>query len=72
MFFKSVTVDLIIRLKSFIITVSVKILSNILGSVFCTDISIGITAVNINKGFFFKQLFFIWIYKQLFNLKVCL
>ena len=63
MFFKFIIINLIIKLKSFIIIVNVKVLNNILNSVFCINISIDITTVNINKGFFFKQSFFIWIYK---------
>ena len=59
MFSKSVTVNLIIKLKSFIIIISVKALNNILNSVFYINISVNVTAVNINKGFFFKQSFFI-------------
>ena len=48
-----------IKLKSFIIIVNVKALNNTLSSVFYINIDINITAININKGFFFKQLFFI-------------
>ena len=59
MFFKSVTVNLIIKLKLFIITVNVKTLNNILSSVFCINIGINITIININRSFFFKQSFFI-------------
>ena len=59
MFFKSIIIDLIIKLKLFIITVDVKTLNNILNSVFYININVGVTAVNINKGFFFKQLSFI-------------
>ena len=59
MFFKSVTVNLIIKLKLFIITVNVKTLNNILSSIFYINIDINVTTININKGFFFKQLFFI-------------
>ena len=54
MFFKSVTVDLTIKLKLFIIIVNIKTLNNILNSVFCIDININITVININKGFFLK------------------
>ena len=59
MFFKSITVDLIIKLKLFIIIINVKTLNNILNSVFCTDINVNIIVININKGFFLKQLSFI-------------
>ena len=59
MFFKFITVDLITKLKLFIIIINVKTLNNILSSVFCINISINVTAVNINRSFFFKQLFFI-------------
>ena len=54
MFLRSVTVDLIIKLKLFIIIISVKVLNNILSSVFCINIDIGVTAVNINKDFFLE------------------
>ena len=54
MFFKFIIIDLIIKLKLFIITVNVKALNNILSSVFCIDIDINVTVVNINKSFFFK------------------
>ena len=63
MFFKSVTVDLIIKLKLFIIIINVKTLNSILGSVFCINININIITVNINRSFFLEQLSFIWIYK---------
>ena len=59
MFFKSVTVNLIIKLKLFIIIISVKVLNNILSSVFYINIGVNVTIININKGFFLKQLFFI-------------
>ena len=59
MFFKFITVDLITKLKLFIIIINVKTLNNILNSVFYTDINIDIITVNINKGFFLKQLSFI-------------
>ena len=59
MFFKFIIIDLIIKLKLFIITVSVKILNNILNSVFCIGIGINITVININRDFFLKQLSFI-------------
>ena len=59
MFSKSIIINLIIKLKLFIIIINVKTLNNTLDSVFCINININITAVNINKGFFFKQLFFI-------------
>ena len=59
MFFKSVTVDLMIKLKLFIIIINVKTLNNILNSVFCINISVNVTIVNINRGFFFKQSSFI-------------
>ena len=59
MFLKSITIDLIIKLKLFIITVNVKTLNNILSSIFYINIDINVTTININKGFFFKQLFFI-------------
>ena len=59
MFFKSVTVDLIIKLKLFIIIINIKVLNNILNSIFCINIDINVIAININKGFFFKQSFFI-------------
>ena len=54
MFFKSIIIDLIIKLKLFIITVSIKTLSSILNSVFCINISVNVITVNINKSFFFK------------------
>ena len=59
MFFKFVTVDLMTKLKLFIIFINVKILNNILNSVFYTDIDISVIIININRGFFFKQSFFI-------------
>ena len=59
MFFKFVTVDLIIKLKLFIIIIDIKALNNILNSVFYINIDISVTIININKGFFFKQSFFI-------------
>ena len=59
MFFKSVIINLIIKLKSFIVIVNVKTLNNILSLIFCINISINVIIININKGFFFKQLFFI-------------
>ena len=63
MFFKFVTIDLIIKLKLFIIIVDIKILNNTLSSVFCINININVTIININKNFFLKQLSFIWIYR---------
>ena len=59
MFSRSVTVDLIIKLKSFIIIVSVKTLNNTLSSVFYTSINVNVIIININKGFFLKQSSFI-------------
>ena len=59
MFFRFITVNLIIKLKLFIIIISVKTLSNILNSVFCINISVNVIVININKDFFFKQSFFI-------------
>ena len=59
MFSKSITVDLIIKLKLFIIIINVKVLNNTLNSVFYININVSVTAVNINKSFFFKQLSFI-------------
>ena len=59
MFLKFITVNLIIKLKLFIIIISVRILNNILSSIFYINIGISITAININKGFFFKQSSFI-------------
>ena len=63
MFFKSITIDLIIKLKLFIVIISVKALSNTLNSIFYINIGVNITVININKSFFLKQLSFIWIYK---------
>ena len=54
MFLKFIAVDLIIKLKLFIIIINVKALNNTLSSVFYINININITAVNINRGFFFK------------------
>ena len=54
MFFKFIAIDLIIKLKLFIIIVNVKTLNNILSSVFCINIDVNITVININKDFFFK------------------
>ena len=54
MFFKSIIIDLIIKLKSFIIIINVKALNNILNSVFYINIDVNVTAVNINKSFFLK------------------
>ena len=59
MFFKFIIIDLIIKLKLFIIIINIKILNNILNSVFYISININIIIININKSFFFKQLFFI-------------
>ena len=59
MFFKFVIVDLIIKLKLFIVIISVKTLNNILNSIFYINININVTVININKSFFLKQLFFI-------------
>ena len=59
MFFKSVAVDLTIKLKLFIVIINVKTLNNTLSSVFYINISINIITVNINKSFFLKQSFFI-------------
>ena len=59
MFFKSVIINLITKLKLFIIIIIVKILNNILNSVFCINININIIIININRDFFFKQLSFI-------------
>ena len=59
MFFKSVIIDLIIKLKLFIITINVKALNNILNSVFYININISVIIININKGFFLEQLSFI-------------
>ena len=53
-FFKSVIVNLIIKLKLFIIIINIKALNNILNSIFYINININVTAVNINKSFFFK------------------
>ena len=63
MFLKFIIIDLIIKLKLFIVIINVKTLSNTLNSVFYINININITVININKGFFLKQLSFIWIYK---------
>ena len=63
MFFRSVTIDLTIKLKSFVVTVSVKALNNILNSVFYINIGVGVTVIGINKGFFLRQSSFIWIYR---------
>ena len=54
MFFKSVIIDLIIKLKLFVIIIGVKILNNTLNSVFCIDISVNVTIININRSFFLK------------------
>ena len=54
MFFKSVIINLITKLKLFIIIIDVKALNNILSSVFYINIDINVTAININKSFFFK------------------
>ena len=54
MFFRFITVNLIIKLKLFIIIINIKALNNILSSVFYINININVTAVNINKSFFFK------------------
>ena len=54
MFFKSIIIDLIIKLKLFIVIINIKALNNILSSVFYINININVTAVNINKSFFFK------------------
>ena len=59
MFFKFITVNLMIKLKLFIIIINVKVLNNILNSVFYINININVIIISINKGFFFKQLFFI-------------
>ena len=59
MFLKFITVNLIIKLKLFIIIVNIKALNNTLSSVFYININIGVIIININKSFFFKQLFFI-------------
>ena len=59
MFSKFITVNLMIKLKSFIIIINVKALNNILNSVFYINISVNVIAININKSFFFKQSFFI-------------
>ena len=59
MFSKSITVDLMIKLKSFIIIIDVRALDNTLNSIFCINIGISVTAVNINRSFFFKQSSFI-------------
>ena len=59
MFSKFIAVDLIIKLKSFIIIISVKILNNTLNSVFYININIGVTVININKSFFLRQSSFI-------------
>ena len=59
MFFKFIIIDLIIKLKSFIIIINIKTLNNILSSVFYINININVIIININKDFFFKQLFFI-------------
>ena len=59
MFLKSVAVDLIIKLKLFIVIINVRALNNTLNSIFYINIGISVTVVNINKSFFFKQLFFI-------------
>ena len=63
MFSRFVTVDLTIKLKLFIIIISVRALDNILNLIFYININISVIIIDINKGFFFKQLFFIWIYK---------
>ena len=59
MFFKFVIVDLIIKLKLFIVIISVKTLNNILNSIFYINININVTVININRSFFLKQSFFI-------------
>ena len=59
MFFRFIIIDLTIKLKLFIIIINVKALNNILNSVFYINININITAVDINKDFFFKQSSFI-------------
>ena len=59
MFLRSITVNLIIKLKSFIAIIGVKALNNILNSVFYINIGIDIIVININKGFFLKQSSFI-------------
>ena len=59
MFFKFITIDLIIKLKLFIIIINVKALNNILNSVFCTNIGINVIVISINRGFFLKQSSFI-------------
>ena len=59
MFFRFIIIDLTIKLKLFITIISVKTLNNTLNSVFYINIDVNVTAVNINKSFFLKQLFFI-------------
>ena len=59
MFSKSVTINLITKLELFIIIINVKTLNNTLSSIFCINININITVININRGFFLKQSFFI-------------
>ena len=63
MFLRSVTVNLIIKLKLFIIIVNVRVLNNTLNLVFYINISVNVTIIDINRGFFLKQSFFIWIYR---------
>ena len=58
MFFKFVIINLIIKLKLFIIIINVKALNNILNLIFYININVNVTVININN-FFFKQLFFI-------------
>ena len=52
MFFKSVTVNLTIKLKLFIIIISIKVLSSILNSVFYINININVTAL---AKYFFRK-----------------
>ena len=59
MFFKSVAVNLIIKLNLFFIIINIKALNKSLNSVFYINININVIIININKDFFFKQLFFI-------------
>ena len=59
MFSKFITINLIIKLKSFIAIINVKVLNNTLSSVFCTNININVIIININRDFFLKQLSFI-------------
>ena len=59
MFFRFIAVDLIIKLKLFIIIISVKALNNILNSIFYINIDVNVITININKGFFLEQLSFI-------------